>query len=134
MILVDDSVLIEVIEQKPVWAEWRVERLNECAAKQALVINIVIYAEISRSFPGPGSRGSILAKRQHQAGADFQHGGLCRRQSTHGLACIRWLTRGNLARFFIGAHAQQLGHTLLTRDPVRITTYFLRVRVICLRV
>ena len=60
MILVGDSVLIEVIEQKPVWAEWRVERLNECAAQQALVINIVIYAEISRSFPDPEAEDRFL--------------------------------------------------------------------------
>ncbi len=50
MILVDTSVLIDVIEQQPVWAEWSVERLNDCAMQHPLAINIVIYAEISRSF------------------------------------------------------------------------------------
>ena len=60
MILVDSSVLIEGIEQKPVWAEWSVERLNECAAKQALVINVVIDAEISRRFPDPKAEDRLL--------------------------------------------------------------------------
>ena len=60
MILVDSSVLIDVIEQKPVCAEWSVERLNECAAQQALVINIVIYAETSRSFPDPKAEDRFL--------------------------------------------------------------------------
>ena len=60
MILVGSSVLIDVIEQKPVWAEWSVERINECAAQQALVINVVIDAEISRSFSDPKAEDGLL--------------------------------------------------------------------------
>lgn len=50
----------DVIEQNPAWADWSVERLFECAAQQALVINIVIYAQISRSFANAAAEDQFL--------------------------------------------------------------------------
>ena len=36
-----------------------------------------------------------------------------------------------LPDFYIGAHAETEGHTLLTRDPARYRTYFPSVPLIC---
>ncbi len=39
--------------------------------------------------------------------------------------------QGVLEDFFIGAHAQHCGHTLLSRDPKRYRTYFPTINLIC---
>lgn len=131
MILVDSSVLVDVIEQKPVWAEWSVEQLFECAAQQTLVINIVIYAEISRSFADTRAQDRFLKS----AGIELEPiSGASAFAAARAHAAYRAAGGARLATlpdFFIGAQAQEQGHTLLTRDPARIRTYFPQVRLIC---
>lgn len=131
MILVDSSVLIDVIEQEPVWAEWSVERLFECAAQQALVINIVIYAEISRSFASAAAEDRFLKS----AGIQMEHislaGAFAAARAHTAYRAAGDSRVATLPDFFIGAQAQDQGHTLLTRDPSRIRTYFPQVRLIC---
>ena len=134
MILVDSSVLIDVIEQKPVWAEWSVERLNECAAQEALVINIVIYAEISRSFVDPKAEDQFLRNANIKFDTISGAAAFSAARAHMVYRAAGGSRVATLPDFFIGAHAQQSGHTLLTRDPVRITTYFPKVRLICPRV
>ena len=131
MILVDSSVLIDVIEQKPIWAEWSVERLGECAARQALVINIVIYAEISRSFEDALALGKFLRSANIKLDAISGAAAFAAARAHMAYRAAGGARLATLPDFFIGAHAQEAGHTLLTRDPVRIKTYFPKVRLIC---
>jgi predicted nucleic acid-binding protein len=131
MILVDSSVLIDVIEQKPVWAEWSVERLNECAAQQALVINIVIYAEISRSFADPKAEDRFLRSANIKLDPISSAAAFAAARAHVAYRAAGGARLATLPDFFIGAHAQEAGHTLVTRDPVRIKTYFPKVRLIC---
>jgi predicted nucleic acid-binding protein len=72
MILVDSSVLIDVIECQPEWVEWSVERLHDCSKEDSLAINIIIYSEISRSFRNAVARG------QNQTDGDLKTGSLRR--------------------------------------------------------
>ena len=131
MILVDSSVLIDVIEQKPIWAEWSVERLGECAARQALVINIVIYAEISRSFADAASEDKFLKSANIKLDPISGAAAFAAARAHMAYRASGGARLATLPDFFIGAHAQQAGHILLTRDPVRIRTYFPSVRLIC---
>jgi predicted nucleic acid-binding protein len=131
MILVDSSVLIDVIEQKPVWAEWSVERLGDCAAEQALVINIVIYAEISRSFVDAASEDKFLKNADIKLDGISSLAAFAAARAHMAYRAAGGSRLATLPDFFIGAHAQEEGHTLLTRDPVRIRTYFPKVRLIC---
>ncbi len=48
--LVDTNVLVDVLENDPDWADWSVAQLRAQAQIHRLVINPVIYAELSLTF------------------------------------------------------------------------------------
>ena len=50
MIFVDSNVLIDVMTEDPKWFPWSSENLARCADKSMLVINPVVYAEVSIRF------------------------------------------------------------------------------------
>jgi predicted nucleic acid-binding protein len=50
MVLVDTNVLIDVLQDDPQWADGSITQMRAQARVHPLVINPVIYAEISLSF------------------------------------------------------------------------------------
>jgi predicted nucleic acid-binding protein len=50
IILVDTHVLIDVLEDDPVWAEWSIHQLRAQSQLHELTINPIIYAELSQTF------------------------------------------------------------------------------------
>ena len=119
MILVDTSVLIDVIEQQPVWAEWSVERLNDRAMQHPLAINVVIYAEISRSFADAISLDLFLRSANIKVDAISNRASFAAAKAHTAYRAAGGTRQANLPDFSIGAHAQEAGYALLTRDPVR---------------
>jgi predicted nucleic acid-binding protein len=131
MILVDSSVLIDVIEGKPEWSEWSVARLFECSTRDTLAINVVIYAEISRSFADTASENKFLQEAGIILEAISPQAAFMAARAHMAYRTAGGSRLATLPDFFIGAHAQAQRHSLLTRDPVRIQTYFPAVHVIC---
>jgi predicted nucleic acid-binding protein len=132
MVLVDTKVLLDVATQDPVWFSWSSVQLAPLVDARKAAINPVIYAELAplyrdareldlnlvppsdfRRLPLPFSAG-FPASRAFQA---------YRKAGGQRLA--------PLPDFFIGAHAEAEGLTLLTRDPTRYRTYFPKVKLIC---
>ena len=124
MILVDSCVIIDVLENDPAWADWSQRQLESAALKRSLLINGVIYAEISVGFSRVEQVDAML--RQAQIGmAEMPRAALF----LAGKAFQRYKARGGtrtstLPDFFIGAHAAVLGIPLLTRDTTRYKGYF----------
>ncbi len=128
--IVDSNVLIDVLSDDPAWGVWSGDALRGAGAMGALVINEVIFAEVSARY----SRVEVL-ERELPAD-DFQ------REHTPwpaaflaGKAFVEYKRRGGAKRsplpdFFIGAHAAVAGLCLLTRDPSRYRTYFPTVELI----
>ena len=50
MTLVDTNVLLDIARNDAAWADWSSARLNERATQGPLVINDVVYAEVSVTF------------------------------------------------------------------------------------
>ncbi|MBI5130790.1 MAG: PIN domain-containing protein [Rhodopseudomonas palustris] len=50
MTLVDSNVLIDFLTDDPIWSDWSLDRLNEAADRGPLLINDVIYAEVSAGY------------------------------------------------------------------------------------
>ncbi|MCL5060653.1 MAG: AbrB/MazE/SpoVT family DNA-binding domain-containing protein, partial [Candidatus Thermoplasmatota archaeon] len=50
MLLVDTNVLVDVLEDDPAWADWSIGRLRAQSKIHPLVINPIIYAELSLTF------------------------------------------------------------------------------------
>ena len=72
MTLVDSSVLLDLLTDGQVWADWSQAQLEQAAAAGPLVINDVIYAEISARYPSVDVVDSVI----RDAGVDLRGIGL----------------------------------------------------------
>ncbi len=128
--LVDTNVLVDVLENDPDWADWSVAQLRAQAQIHRLVINPVIYAELSLTFGTVEALDEALAGLQIPV-IDIPKPALF----LAGKAFVKYRRQGGtrtnvLADFFIGAHAAVAGLPVLTRDVRRLAGYFPTVRVI----
>jgi len=127
---VDTNVLVDVLENDPDWSDWSVAQLRAQAQIHRLVINPVIYAELSLTFSTVEALDDALAGLQIPV-IDIPRPALF----LAGKAFVRYRRRGGtktnvLADFFIGAHAAVAGLPVLTRDVRRIAGYFPTVALI----
>lgn len=130
MILVDSCVLIDVIEGDVTWAEWSASQLERHGGKGGLRINLVIYAEIAKSFASierldefVADLGLVVAEIPRAAVWHAARVHLAYRRNKGSMSAT-------LPDFFIGAHAQALSCPILTRDRKRFATYFPQVVLI----
>lgn len=130
MTLVDSNILLDVITEGQKWADWSEQQLERAALKGPLIINDIIYAEISARF----SAFEILDSHLRDNGIDIAP---IPRPALFlaGKAFLRYRASGGvrtgvLSVFFVGAHAAVLGTPILTRDVQRYRTYFPTVELI----
>ncbi len=128
--VVDSNVLIDVITDDPTWGEWSSLSLMQAADEAVLVINALIYAEVSIGFDSiellEEALPHDLYRREHLPfEAAFLAGKAFRRYRQAG-----GTRRSPLPDFYIGAHAAVAGHWLLTRDAARYRTYFPSLRLV----
>jgi predicted nucleic acid-binding protein len=130
MILVDTNVLLDVLQDDPQWANWSQGQLETAALTDKLVINAVIYAELSMAF----ERIEELEKVIGEAALAVE---LIPREALFlaGKVFLDYRRResrkqGVLPDFFIGAHAAVNGYPILTRDAGRYRRYYPTVRLI----
>lgn len=129
--LVDTNVLVDVLENDPDWADWSVAQLRAQAQIHRLVINPVIYAELSLAFSTVEALDETLAALQIPV-IEMPKTALF----LAGKAFVKYRRQGGtknnvLADFFIGAHAAVAGLPVLTRDVRRYASYFPTVAVVC---
>lgn len=128
--LVDSNVILDIVIEDGEWLDWSASMLARSAQAGRLVINPLIYAEVSCGYdriedlddaippeyfvrePLPWTAAFLAAK-----------------------AFVKYRRRGGsrpapLPDFYIGAHAALAGYTLLTRDARRYRTYFPKLRII----
>jgi predicted nucleic acid-binding protein len=123
-VLVDSNVLLDLLENDLHWYDWSAEQLQKAADRAMLIINPVIYAEISIGFARIEELEAIVSPEIFQRRplpweAAFLAGKCFLRYRQQG-----GVRRSPLPDFFIGAHAAVEGLTLLTRDATRYRTYF----------
>jgi predicted nucleic acid-binding protein len=130
MTIVDTNILLDVLTRDAVWLDWSAEQLDRQAAHGPIIVNEVIYAELSVGFANEAAVEDALAEfdvafHRTPVPALFVAGKAYLRYRRVGGS-----RTGVLPDFFIGAHAQVLGLPLLTRDPRRYRAYFPEVEVI----
>lgn len=123
-VLVDSNVLLDIFTEDPAWFEWSSNTLAELAEHSLLVVNPIVYAEISVRFETIEELEQVLPAEQFTRdplpwAASF----------LAGKSYLAYRKRGGERRsplpdFYIGAHAAVSGMTLLTRDASRYRTYF----------
>jgi len=128
--LVDTNVLLDLAKDDPDWATWSVRQLEAAAARGALVVNPVIYAELSVGFARIEDVDAFLAATAITVEPVplpglFLAGKVFRQYRAQG-----GTRTGVLPDFFIGAHAAVARLPLLTRDVGRYRTHFPTVTLI----
>jgi predicted nucleic acid-binding protein len=130
MLLVDTNILVDVLEDDPVWADWSVGQLRAQSKIHPLLINPIIYAELSLTF----SRVEALDQTIDSMGLalkELPRPALFLAGKAFALYRRKGGKKSNvLADFFVGAHAAVLGCPLLTRDAQRYRSYFPSVELI----
>lgn len=130
MTLVDTNVLLDLVTDDPVFADWSIARLEAAAFAGPLVINDVVYAELSVRYERKEKLDAFVAgvglKRQAMPDAALFLAG-----KVFGQYRRAGGTRsGVLPDFFIGAHAAVAEMPLLTRDTGRYRSYYPTVQLI----
>ncbi|MFD1892863.1 type II toxin-antitoxin system VapC family toxin [Ottowia beijingensis] len=128
--LVDTNVLVDVLEDDPEWADWSIGQLRTQSRVHRLVINPVIYAELSLTFSTVEALDEVLAGMQLPV-VEMPRPALFLAGKAFAQYRRRGGTKGNvLADFFIGAHAAVAGWPILTRDGSRYQSYFPTVNLV----
>lgn len=128
--LVDSNVLLDIFTEDPRWSEWSGTALTAARDTGSLVINPIVYAEVSVRFARIEDLDIALPA------ADFLREELPYPAGfLAGKAYLRYRRQGGakrspLADFYIGAHAAVCGYRLLTRDPARYRSYFPTLTVV----
>lgn len=128
--LVDSCVLLDLLTEDPKWADWSAAKLAETAEDGSLVINPIVYAEVSIGFDSIEELDVLLRPEDFvREELPYPAGFLA------GKAFLRYKRAGGaktapLPDFYIGAHATIKGYRLLTRDSARFRTYFPKLTVI----
>jgi predicted nucleic acid-binding protein len=128
--LIDTNVLFDLITNDPIWADWSLRQIGMQALRDRLVINPIVYAELSISFDRAEEvddflRGAGIEVEEMPRPALFLAGKAFQTYRARG-----GTKTGVLSDFFIGAHAATEGLGLLTRDVQRYRSYFPTITLI----
>lgn len=129
-VLIDANVLLDVMTEDARWFAWSAEAIERAADRHRLVINPVIYAEVSIRYSRIEELDAALPKSMFDREAiPYEAAFLA------GKSFLTYRRRGGtkqspLPDFFIGAHAAIAGYQLMTRDAARYRTYFPKLSLI----
>jgi predicted nucleic acid-binding protein len=129
-VLVDSNVLLDVATNDPNWSDWSGRALAESAEHTTLMINPIIYAEVSIGYTTIEALDAALPATLYQREAlPWEAGFLA------GKCFLQYRRRGGLRNsplpdFYIGAHAAIGRLALLTRDAARYRSYFPKLEIL----
>jgi hypothetical protein len=128
--LVDSNVILDILTEDDEWFDWSADRLTDAASTGPIVINPIVYAEISPRFERIEELDEALPSTYYRrVPLPWEAAFLA------GQCFVKYRRRGGARRsplpdFYIGAHAAVAGLTLLTRDARRYRDYFPTLRLI----
>jgi predicted nucleic acid-binding protein len=130
MTLIDSNVLLDLMTDDKRWVGWSQAQLEQASSAGPLIINNVIYAEISTR------RSTVEALDAMLRELDIDLVAIPRTALfLAGKAYLRYRANGGIrtgvsSDFFIGAHAAVERLPLLTRDARRYRSHFPTVELI----
>ena len=130
-VFVDSCVLLDLFTDDPKWASWSESVLGKYSQSNTLIINSIVYTEISIGF----NRIEEVEDAIEQVGVKVLE---MPREALFLAGKVYLDYRRNsgtksstLPDFFIGAHAAVSSFDLITRDSARYKTYFPGIELIC---
>lgn len=129
-VLVDSCVILDIMTEDPKWFEWSSEMIEEQASRSTLLINPIIYAEVSVGFKKIEELEAVISQTFFKRTplpweAAFLAGKIFFQYRRSGGQ--RSLP---LPDFFIGAHAVIENFYLLTRDTKRFQHYYPTLQIL----
>jgi predicted nucleic acid-binding protein len=129
-ILVDTNVLVDLLTDDPVWAEWSTDAFCSCMDHARLVVDTTVYAELAVRYDTV----EALEQMIDAAGLEREHvpwsAAYLAGKAFEAYRRSGGTRRSPLPDFYIGAHAAVAGMRLLTRDANRYRTYYPTVDLI----
>lgn len=128
--LVDANVLLDIATADPTWMAWSKVQLLSAAERGEVYVNPIVYAELAPAFVDARRLDEWLdPSRFRRIPLPYEAAWLAAQ------AFVKYRKSGGaktspLPDFYIGAHAEVEGLTLITRDVARYRTYFPRVALI----
>lgn len=129
-VLVDSNVVLDILDEDSPWLEWSERQIAELGDTAVLLINPLIYAEVSIWFERVEEVEVAMPPEMFEReplpySAAF----------LAGKCYLRYRRRGGTRRsplpdFYIGAHAAIADYRLLTRDARRYRDYFPKLEII----
>ena len=130
VIMIDSNVLLDLMTEDMRWLSWSAAAVEKAADRFRLVINPIIYAEVSIRYSRIEDLEAALPRTLLDREAiPYEAAFLA------GKCFLAYRQQGGtkqspLPDFFIGAHAAVAGYRLLTRDAARYRSYFPRLSLI----
>jgi predicted nucleic acid-binding protein len=129
-ILVDSNVILDIVTEDKKWFLWSSQALAKYAETHTLVINPIIYAEVSVGFDRIEDLEEVLPSAFFRRDPIPWEAAFLAAKSFLAYRRRRGKKSSTLPDFFIGAHAAVVGIPLLTRDIARYRTYFPKLKII----
>ena len=129
-VLVDSNVILDIAYEDSRWRRWSEAAVEQAAEETVLVINPIIYAEVSIGYAQAEHVEAVMpADRFRREALPYDAA------FAAGKAFLDYRRRGGtrtspMPDFYIGAHAAVRRYRLLTRDAARYRTYFPTVELI----
>jgi predicted nucleic acid-binding protein len=129
-VLVDSNILLDVTTNDPNWGEWSGRALAESAEHATLIINPIVYAEVSVGYSTIDALDAALPESLYRREPlPWEAGFLA------GKCFLAYRRRGGQRRsplpdFYVGAHAAVGRLALLTRDAQRYRSHFPTVEIL----
>ena len=129
-VLIDANILLDVMTEDARWLPWSAEAIERAADRYRLVINPIIFAEVSMRYSRIEELDAALPKTMFDREAIPYEAAFLAAKSFLAYRRRGGTKRSPLPDFFIGAHAAVAGYRLMTRDAARYLTYFPKLPLI----
>jgi predicted nucleic acid-binding protein len=122
--LIDSCALLDVLTNDATWGEWSAQAITAAETEGELVINPLIYAEVSAGYAQVEQvEAALPAAIFRREPLPYEAGFLAAK------AFVAYRKRGGaktapVPDFYIGAHAAVARYRVITRDAARFRTYF----------
>ena len=128
--LLDSNVVLDLLTEDGRWFEWSSGAVEEAGNQGRLLLNPIVYAEVSVGFTRIEDLDLALPTQFFERtplpwSAAFLAGKCFQQYKRRGGE-----KSAPLPDFYIGAHAAVAGLRLLTRDPRRYRSYFPKLELI----
>ncbi len=130
-VMVDSCVLLDIFSHDDAWYEWSSNAVARAADRGSIVLNPIIYSEISVRFRRIEDLETLLSPDI------FEYRPIPREAAFLAGKCfLHYRQRGGkktspLPDFLIGAHAVIEDIPLITRAPKRFRQYYPGLQIIC---